>query len=85
MSLPVNYYVVGYVYDSGLPVNGAKVRITDSGSVETTTDSDGKYTLNIKTIATDGNTIYVRAYYNGKYRSESFTLNITEPAKQVIL
>ena len=85
ITLPVNYYVVGIITDDGTPVSNANVHIQGDTVISGTTNSSGKYTLNIKNYATNGATITVRGFGNGKYKTDTFILNIGNPAQLVNL
>jgi len=51
-----------------------KVTVASKIKEEELHSADGKYTINIKDYATDGNSIQVRAFYDGKYKQDSFLL-----------
>lgn len=90
MTLPVPYMVYGHIYNSnGTVADGAGVNaqdITAGGAfVNTTTDANGRYQLNLQTIATDGNTIRVNASRLGATNTTTFVLDISYAAKLINL
>lgn len=89
MSLPIPYPVYGTISISGSPVNGATVYAQDitAGSIilQTTTGVDGRYIIDLMSIAADGDTIRVWASSTGYYNESSFTLSTSGAAKRVDL
>ena len=89
MTLAVPYPVYGFIYEGGSPVSGANVHARDEtddqGVADYTTCADGKFQINLQDNATDGSTIRVFAFYDGKYKHETFTIDISEGAKRVDL
>jgi hypothetical protein len=86
MSLPVPYLVYGYIYEDGSPVEDAIVHAEGTvTTVSTTSDASGKYKLNLQTCADDGDSVEVRAFYNGKYNNDTFTLDVGSSFKQINL
>ena len=84
MTLELSYLVYGEVTLDAFAVNNASVYATGTeGTIKTTTDNNGRYILDLKTVAdSDGDTITVRANYSGHNTSTSFTLDISGLAEE---
>jgi hypothetical protein len=87
MTLENPYHVYGIVSDGGTPSNNAKVYAKDitlgSSIISVTTGSNGRYILDLSSIANDGDTISVWCFSSdGKYKSISFTLDISGADEQ---
>jgi len=90
MTLYVPYLVYGYIYDGdgSTPLIGATVTATDltnGGSTSDTTDSSGKYTVDLSNISTceDGDSIKISVTHNLRIGSSTFTLDISSGFKQI--
>jgi len=79
MSLDSPYLVYGTLTVNYAPFEGTVIYAEDitnsSATIQTTTDSNGQYTLDIMDIADDGDSIHIWCSYG----DVSFTLNIIEP------
>jgi len=82
MALLVPYYVYGTVTVDGSNQKDATVAI---GAANTTTNTNGLYQLNIQDVATDGASVTVTATYSGDSKQDSFTLDISDPFKEMDL
>jgi len=89
MSLPIPFVVWGTIYKERVKLAGVTVVVEDistpQGSVSDTTDSEGRYAVNIRNIATVGDSMLVSANYSSKSRSKSFTLTLVPPSQNVDL
>ena len=84
------YPIFGTITDGGSPVNNANVYAVDTttpGSTgNTTSNSDGKYNIDLQNIAnTNGDNIKVYACDSGKTKQNIFALDISGAAEQVNL
>lgn len=83
MTLNSPYYVYGTITDAGAPVNGASVYVQDTTGVSSIlnilTNAQGKYMIDLKSIANNGDTIKTWSFSGGKYNDDSFTLNVFGP------
>jgi len=82
MTLLVPYIVYGEVTYDGSAQSGVTVAVD---AAETTTDENGKYQLNIQTVATDGQSVTVTATYSGDSAQDSFTLDVSDLFKELDL
>jgi len=90
MALPVNFLVYGKIYrENGIFIAGATVRITDQtipqGTASGITDANGKYLINIKNYATNGDAIRVSCTYQQESKTSDFTLDVGDGTKEVNL
>lgn len=90
MALDHYFPTYGIITSSGSPINNANVYIQDttvgSSILNMTTGADGKYIINIESIANDGDTIKVWSFgNNGQYEENSSVLDISGAAKNVDL
>jgi len=80
MTLIVPYYIYGEVKVDGVVQESATVAVSTEN---TTTNADGLYQLNIQDVATDGASVTVTATYSGDSDEDSFTLDISDPFKEI--
>jgi len=84
MTIPFPWYLKGTVTDGGA-VEGATVRArditVDQGIATATTDSSGKYLINLMNYATHGHTVEVWCAANGKYKRNTFVVNTYAPGQ----
>jgi len=84
MTLPFPYPVYGYIQDSnGELISGAMVMLEDTSPSSSTSDSSGKYVINIQNIAGIGNTLTIKAEYYGEKYDDSWVVSVTAPAKRL--
>jgi len=82
MTLPVPYFVYGVIKVDDVEQVGATVAVSTE---ETTTIAGGVYQVNIQDVATDGGLVTVTATYNGYSTEDSFTLDLSDPFKELDL
>ena len=90
MTLPVNFLVYGQVRrENGVYINGATVTATDltnaQGTAGTTANQYGKYIINIKNVASDGDTISVSCTFQRESRTLTFVLDVADGTKEINL
>ena len=83
MTLPIPYPVYGIVTDSnGTPLEGVTVSISDIAVSSNTTDSSGKYLINIQKITSIGNSVTISASCSGERFEKQWTVSVTGPGKR---
>ena len=88
MPLPVNFITFGTIKDSGgNPISSANVHCYKTGgsSADTTTDANGKYQVNIKTVVDNGDTVNVRSSGGGENKTGTFILDLSFSFQQIDL
>ena len=87
MTLPISHYVYGIATSGGSPVDACPVKAisetTEQGTASTTTNADGKYTIDMKSYANDSDTIRVWANKNGEHAQNTYTLVVAHRAKRM--
>jgi len=84
MTLPFPYPLYGFIYDSNHTlVAEASVSVSDISSKNTSTDSEGKYVLDIQDITSIGNTLSISASYLGEKYDLDWTVDVISPGKRL--
>ena len=83
MALPIPYPVYGVVTDSnGTPLIGVTVTMSDIATSSNTTDSSGRYLINIQNITSIGNSLTIAASCSGERFEKHWTVSVTGPGKR---
>ena len=90
MTLPVNFIAYGILRRENLvPIVGMTVQANDitspHGAAKGVTNSSGKFMINLKNHANDGDTISVSCTYQRETKTVNFVLTLSEGTKEINL
>ena len=92
MAIPTPYYVYGTIIDKDTNAVTSETvtiinRTQSNVEVTGTTGDNGEYVIDISQLSSisDGDTLEVRCVYDTQSSSESFTLDIEQPSKEIYL
>jgi hypothetical protein len=90
MTLPVNFIVFGRAFrENGVFIVGARVTVIDQtnnqGTASGLTDANGKFLINVKNYASNGDALRVACSYQREEIANDFILDVRDGTKEVNL